>query len=63
MDKGMESNTKFIEKCPYNFDQDRLQAGCLSPKAAIFSTNTNTKKSSVGQFYTFMQQLHGEVFA
>lgn len=43
--------------------QDPFQAVCLSPKAAIFSRNTNTKKSSVGQFYTFIQQGHSEASA
>jgi len=36
---------------------------CLSPEAAIFSRNTKTKKSSVGQFYTLIQQDHSEAFA
>lgn len=58
----MESKTKFIQNVQ-EISVMSIFKQCLSPKAAIFSRNTSTKKSSVGEFYTFIQQVHSESFA
>lgn len=59
----MESHTKFIQNVQ-KISIRIIFRQCVSlPKQLFFSRNANTKKTSVGQFYTLIQQVHSEAFA